>query len=219
MSVGIIGRKIGMTQIFNEDGVVIPVTVVEAGPCYILEQKNQDKHGYDSVLLGYQDKKYKHVNKPEKGFYDKLNAEVKETVLPKKVLKEFRLETKEEFNIGDQVKVDIFAEGDFIDVQAKSKGRGFAGAIKRHNFHRGPMGHGSRYHRRPGSMGGCADPGKVFKGKKLPGQYGSKPITIQNLKVVKVDMEENLLLVKGAIPGPTNGVVYINRAVKKKNKK
>lgn len=210
MSVGLIGRKIGMTQIFDEDGSVIPVTVVEAGPCYITSLKTDERDGYQAVQLGFMDK-FKRVNKPAKGFYDKIE------VFPKKVLKEFRVDNTGEFQVGEQVKVDIFESGDFIDISGKTKGRGFQGSIKRHNMHRGPMSHGSHYHRKSGAMGQCADPAKVFKGKKLPGHMGSVKVTTQNLKVVDVNLEDNIILVKGAIPGPNNNIVTIKKAVKKKS--
>ena len=208
MSLGLLGRKLGMTQVFDENGNLIPVTVLEAGPCYVLEEKNKDKHGYSALLLGFSDR-FKNVNKPQKGFYDKID------VFPKKILKEFRMDSTEGYNVGDQVKADIFAKGDFVDIQGTTIGRGFQGAIKRHGFHRGPMSHGSRYHRRPGSMGQCADPSRVFKGKKLPGQMGSVKRTIQSLKVVDVNVEENLILVKGSMPGSSNSVVRICKAIKK----
>ncbi len=209
MSVGLIARKIGMTQVFDETGNVIPVTVVEAGPCYVLEEKTVEKHGYEAVLLGFMDK-FKRVNRPAKGFYDKIKT------FPKKVAEEFRLEEASGYKVGEQIKVDIFAKGDLVDVSGKTKGRGFQGAIKRHGFHKGPMSHGSRYHRRPGSMGQCADPSKVFKGKKLPGQMGMENRTIQNLKVIDVRIEDNIILIQGAIPGPNDNIIQINKAIKKK---
>ncbi|MDH5680584.1 MAG: 50S ribosomal protein L3 [Spirochaetota bacterium] len=208
MSLGLLARKLGMTQVFDENGNLIPVTVLEAGPCYVLEEKSKDKHGYSAFLLGFSDK-FKNVNKPQKGFYDKID------VFPKKVLKEFRVDSTEAYKVGDQVKADIFAKGDFVDIQGTTIGRGFQGAIKRHGFHRGPMSHGSRYHRRPGSMGQCADPSRVFKGKKLPGQMGSVNRTIQSLKVVDVNVEENLILVKGSMPGSSNSIIKISKAIKK----
>ncbi len=214
MSIGLIGRKLGMTQIFNEDGIVIPVTAVELGPCYVLDRKTQDKHGYNSLQLGFIDA-FKNVNSPMKGYFDKVK------VFPKKVLREFTLDDKEDNNykVGDQIKADLFDTGDFVDVIGKTKGRGFQGVIKRHNFHRGPMSHGSRFHRRPGAMGGCADPARVFKGKKLPGRMGGANRTIQNLKIVDIILEDNIVLIKGAIPGPNNHIVLVSKAVKKKVKK
>ncbi len=209
MSVGLIARKIGMTQVFDEIGNVIPVTVVEAGPCYVLAEKTIEKDGYESVLLGFMDK-FKRVRRSEKGFYDKIKT------FPKKVTEEFRIEGESGYKVGEQVKVDIFAKGDLVDVRGKTKGRGFQGAIKRHGFHKGPMSHGSRYHRRPGSMGACADPSKVFKGKKLPGQMGMANRTIQNLKVIDVRAEDNLILIQGAIPGPNDNIIQISKAIKKK---
>ncbi|GMT50000.1 MAG: 50S ribosomal protein L3 [bacterium] len=209
MGVGLIARKIGMTQVFDEIGNVIPVTVVEAGPCYVLEEKTVEKNGYEAVLLGFMDK-FKRVNRPRKGFYDKIKT------FPKKVTEEFRLEEASGYKVGEQIKVDIFAKGDLVDVRGRTKGRGFQGAIKRHGFHKGPMSHGSRYHRRPGSMGQCADPSKVFKGKKLPGQMGMENRTIQNLKVIDVRIEDNIILIQGAIPGPNDNIIQINKAIKKK---
>jgi len=214
MSIGLIGRKIGMTQIFDQDGNVIPVTVIEAGPCYILEQKTKEKHGYTAVLLGFIDQmKKKRMNKPQIGFFDKIN------VFPKKVLKEFRTNGEtQDYQIGDQVKVDIFQQGDYIDVTGTTKGRGFQGTVKRHNTTRGPMAHGSRYHRRPGSMGACADPSRVFKGKRLPGRMGGTNCKMQNLKIIDIKHDDNILLVKGAIPGANDNIVLINKAKKKSGK-
>ncbi len=208
MSIGLIGRKIGMTQVFDENGSVIPVTLIEAGPCYVLENKTVEKNGYQSVLIGFQDR-FKNVRKPQKGFYDKIK------VFPKKHLKEFRLNDNSNYNIGDQIRADIFSAGEFIDVTALTKGRGFQGVIKRHNQSRGPMTHGSRYHRRPGSMGACADPSRVFKGKNLPGHMGMEQRTMQRIKVVDVRLDDNLILIKGSIPGFNNGIVYIRKTIKK----
>lgn len=211
MSAGLIGRKLGMTQVFDETGNVVCVTVVEAGPCYVLEQKTNEKNGYNAVLFGFMDR-FKGINKPDKGFFDKIK------VFPKKVLKEFRIDENENYKIGDLVKVDIFNIGDYIDVSGATKGRGFQGGIKRHKFSRGPMTHGSRYHRASGSMGACADPSRVFKGKKLPGRMGGEKRVIQSLKIVDIKAEENIMLIKGAIPGPNDNIVIIKKSLKKMSK-
>ena len=208
MKKGIIGRKIGMTQIFDEKGNVIPVTVIEAGPCVVAQVKTVETDGYNAVQLGFGDIKDKHINKPEAGHFAKAK------LANKKHLREFRLETVENYKVGDEVKADVFEAGEKIDVQGTSKGKGFQGVIKRHGQHRGPMGHGSMYHRRPGSMGSTSTPGRVFKGKKLPGQMGKVTVTIQNLDVVRVDMDKNVLLVKGSVPGPKGAILKIKAAVK-----
>ena len=208
MKTAIIGKKIGMTQIFDENGLVIPVTVIEAGPCVIAQVKTIEKDGYEAIQLGFGDVKDKHINKPEKGHFAKNN------IANKKHLREFKLDSIEGMNVGDEVKADVFAAGEKIDVQGTSKGKGFQGVIKRHGQHRGPMGHGSMYHRRPGSMGPTSTPGRVFKGKKLPGHMGKVTVTIQNLDVVKVDMDKNVLLVKGSVPGPKGAILKIKSAVK-----
>lgn len=205
---GILGKKIGMTQIFTEDGVVIPVTVVEAGPVTVLQKKNIEKDGYNSIQVGFVDAKAKHINKPLKGHFEKANVDYK------RHLTEFRTDDVESYEIGQELKADIFAAGDMIDVTGTSKGKGFQGVIKRHGQSRGPETHGSRYHRRPGSMGASAYPAKVFKGKKLPGHMGNVKVTVQNLEVVKIDTDRNLLLVKGAIPGPKGGLLTIKESVK-----
>jgi large subunit ribosomal protein L3 len=181
MKKGLIGKKVGMTQIFDEVGRVIPVTVIEAGPCVVAQIKTKETDGYDAVQLGFGEVKEKKLNKPVKGHFAKAN------VTPKKHLREFRLDSLENIKVGDELKADVFAAGDKIDVQGTSKGKGFQGVIKRHGQSRGPMGHGSMYHRRPGSMGPTSTPGRVFKGKKLPGHMGVETVTIQNLEVVKVD--------------------------------
>ena len=204
----IIGRKVGMTQIFDEKGNVVPVTVIEAGPCNVVQIKTVETDGYDAIQLGYGDVKEYKVNKPEKGHFKK--ADVK----PQKHLREFRVSDVNSHKVGDVIKVDTFAEGDIVDIQGISKGKGFQGVIKRHGQHRGPMGHGSMYHRRPGSMGATSTPGRVFKGKKLPGRMGSDKITIQNLKVVKVDLDKNAILVKGSVPGNKGSILKIKDAVK-----
>ena len=208
MKKAIIGRKVGMTQIFDENGVAIPVTVIEAGPCTVVQVKTTETDGYDAVQLGYGEVKENKVNKPEKGHFTKGN------VKPTKHLREFRVDNASEVKVGDEIKVDIFAEGDTVDIQGKTKGKGFQGVIKRHGQSRGPMGHGSMYHRRPGSMGSTSTPGRVFKGKKLPGHMGNTTVTIQNLKVVKVDTEKNAILVKGSVPGNKGVILKIKDEVK-----
>ena len=204
---GILGKKIGMTQIFTEVGEVVPVTVVEAGPVVITQIKTVEKDGYNAVQVGFGDVKEKSLNKPQKGHLAAANV-------LKKHLKEFRMDSVEEFTVGQEIKADIFAAGEMIDVTGTSKGKGFQGPIKRHGQSRGPESHGSRYHRRPGSMGACSFPGRVFKNKKLAGHMGSVTVTVQNLEVVRVDAEKNLILVKGAIPGAKGSVVTIKEAVK-----
>ena len=208
MKKGIIGRKIGMTQIFDEKGNVVPVTVIEAGPCVVAQVKTTENDGYNAVQLGFGDVKDKHINKPEAGHFAKAK-------LPnKKHLREFRLDSVENYKVGDEVKVDIFEAGEKVDIQGTSKGKGFQGVIKRHGQHRGPMGHGSMYHRRPGSMGSTSTPGRVFKGKKLPGHMGKVTVTIQNLEIVKVDTDKNALLVKGSVPGPKGAILKVKSTVK-----
>ena len=208
MKKGLIGKKVGMTQIFDENGVVIPVTVIEAGPCVVAQVKTLEKDGYEAIQLGFGEVKEKKVNKPEKGHFTKAN------IKPLKHLREFKLDSIEGIKVGDELKADIFAVGDKIDVQGTSKGKGFQGVIKRHGQSRGPMGHGSMYHRRPGSMGPTSTPGRVFKGKKLPGHMGHVTVTIQNLDIVKVDMDKNVLLVKGSVPGAKGAILKIKSAVK-----
>ena len=208
MKKAILGKKIGMTQIFTEDGNLVPVTVIEAGPCPVVQKKTVEVDGYTAVQVGFADKKEKKANKPEKGHFQKANVPVK------KYLKEFKLDNAAELNVGDELTVEQFADGDVLDVTGTSKGHGFAGTIKRWGTHRGPMTHGSHYHRGPGSLGACSDPSRVFKGKKMPGHYGVVKVTIQNLDLVKIDKERNLLLVKGSIPGPKGGLVVVRNAVK-----
>ena len=210
MKKAIIGKKIGMTQIFDENGVVIPVTVVEAGPCVVAQVKTVEKEGYDAIQLGFGEVKDKHVNKPEKGHF------VKNNLTAKKHLREFRLDSIEGIKVGDELKADVFAAGEKVDVQGTSKGKGFQGVIKRHGQHRGPMGHGSMYHRRPGSMGPTSTPGRVFKGKKLPGHMGRVTVTVQNLDVIRVDMDKNVLLIKGSVPGAKGAILKIKSAVRAK---
>ena len=204
---GILGKKLGMTQIFTAEGIVIPVTVVEAGPNVVTQIKTVEKDGYSALQVGFEDAKEKSLNKPQKGHLAAANV-------LKKHLKEFRVESTEEFTVGQEIKADVFAEGTKIDVTGISKGKGFQGPIKRHGQSRGPESHGSRYHRRPGSMGAASFPGRVFKNKKLAGHMGSVKVTVQNLEVVKVDADKNLILVKGAIPGAKGSVVTIKEAVK-----
>ncbi len=209
MNKAIIGKKLGMTQIFTPEGQLVPVTVLEAGPCTVVQKKTAETDGYEAVQLGFGDKKEKKVTKPEKGHFEKAG------VTAKRVLREFRLAGAADLNLGDTVSVEIFAEGDKVDVTGISKGKGYAGTVKRFGTHRGPMAHGSKYHRGPGSMGACSTPSKVMKGKKLPGHMGVDRVTVQNLSVAKVDTERNLLLVKGAVPGPRGGIVTIKDTVKK----
>ena len=208
MKKAILATKVGMTQIFNEDGALVPVTVLQAGPCVVTQVKTADNDGYSAVQVGFVDKREKLVSKPQKGHFDKA------VVSYKRYVREFRLENAEEFNVKDEIKADVFAAGDKVDATAISKGKGFQGAIKRHGQSRGPMAHGSKYHRHAGSNGACSDPSKVFKGKKMPGHMGAKQITVQNLEIVKVDVENNLILVKGAVPGPKKSLVTIKETVK-----
>lgn len=211
MKKGIIGKKIGMTQLFDENGKVIPVTVVEAGPCTVVQKKTVETDGYDAVQVGFGDVKIQRVNKPDAGHFKKAD------VAPKKVLKEFRLEDTAALNVGDTIKADVFAAGDRVDVVGTSKGKGTAGAIKRWNFSRLKESHGTGpVARHAGSLGACSDPSRVYKGKKLAGHLGAERVTIQNLDVVKVDAENNLIAVKGAIPGPKGGIVVLADTVKSK---
>jgi large subunit ribosomal protein L3 len=207
MTKGILGRKIGMTQVFAENGDLIPVTVVEAAANVVLQMKSVETDGYEAIQIGFEDKRDKLSNKPEKGHVAKANT------APKRFVREFRGADLGQYEVGQEVKVDIFAEGDTVDVTGISKGKGFQGAIKRHGQSRGPMAHGSRYHRRPGSMGPVA-PNRVFKGKLLPGRMGGEQVTVQNLEIVKVDVERNLLLIKGNVPGARKALVKIKSAVK-----
>ena len=208
MKKAILATKVGMTQIFNEDGVLTPVTVLQAGPCVVTQVKTVENDGYSAVQVGFVDKREKLVNKPMKGQFDKAGVSYKRFV------REFRFENAEEYSVKDEIKADIFAAGDKIDATAISKGKGFQGAIKRHGQSRGPMAHGSKFHRHQGSNGACSDPSKVFKGKGMPGHMGSKRITIQNLEVVRIDAENNLILVKGAVPGPKKALVTLKETVK-----
>ena len=208
MKKAILATKVGMTQIFNEDGVLTPVTVLQAGPCVVTQVKTVENDGYSAVQVGFVDKREKLVNKPMKGQFDKAGVSYKRFV------REFRLEDAESYEVAQEIKADIFEAGDKIDATAISKGKGFQGAIKRHNQSRGPMAHGSKYHRHAGSNGACSDPSRVFKGKKMAGHMGNKKVTVQNLEIVRVDAENNLLLVKGAVPGPKKSLVTIKATVK-----
>ena len=208
MKKAIIAKKIGMTQIFAENGSLVPVTVLQAGPCTVTQVKTVENDGYSAVQVGFIDKKEKHTSQPEQGHFNKAG------VAFKRFVKEFRLENSEEYVVGQEISADIFAAGDAIDVSGTSKGKGYQGAIKRHNQSRGPMSHGSKYHRQAGSMGNASYPGRVFKGKKLAGHMGAEAVTIQNLEIVRVDAEKNLILVKGAVPGPKKSIVTLRDAVK-----
>ena len=208
MKKAILATKVGMTQIFNEDGVLTPVTVLQAGPCVVTQVKTVENDGYSAVQVGFVDKREKLVNKPLKGHFEKAGVSYKRYV------RELKLEDAENYAPAQEIKADIFAAGDHIDATAISKGKGFQGAIKRHGQSRGPMAHGSKFHRHAGSNGACSDPSKVFKGKKMPGQMGHKNITVQNLEIVRVDAEKNLLLVKGSVPGPRKSLVTIKETVK-----
>ena len=208
MKKAILATKVGMTQIFNDEGVLTPVTVLQAGLCVVTQVKTVENDGYKAVQVGFVDKREKLVSKPVKGHFDKAGVSYKRFV------REFRFENAEEYSVKDEIKADIFAAGDKIDATAISKGKGFQGAIKRHGQSRGPMAHGSKFHRHQGSNGACSDPSKVFKGKGMPGHMGSKRITIQNLEVVRIDAENNLILVKGAVPGPKKALVTLKETVK-----
>ena len=224
MKKAILGTKVGMTQIFNEDGVLVPVTVLQAGPCVVTQVKTVENDGYSAVQVGFVDKKEKivnkdangkkeirnrhGVNKPEKGHFEKAG------VSGKKYVSEFRFENAEDYKLADEIKADIFAAGDKVDATAITKGKGFQGAIKRLGQHRGPMAHGSKFHRHQGSNGACSSPSRVFKGKGMPGHMGHVKATVQNLEIVRVDAENNLLLIKGAVPGPKKSLVTIKESVK-----
>ena len=208
MQKGLIGRKVGMTQIFDEEGKVIPVTAIEVGPCTVTQIKTVEQDGYTAVQLGFGEVKERKLNKPELGHLSKSK------LAPKKYLREFRLDSVEGMKVGDELKADVFAVGDKVDVQGTSKGKGFQGVIKRHGQSRGPMGHGSMYHRRPGSMGPTSTPGRVFPGKNLPGHMGVETVTIQNLEVVKVDLDKNVILVKGSVPGTKGAILKVKSSVK-----
>ncbi|MFZ5645241.1 MAG: 50S ribosomal protein L3 [Bacillota bacterium] len=209
MKKAILGKKVGMTQIFTNEGIAVPVTVIEAGPCVVVQKKTVEKDGYGAIQVGFGEKREKLFNKPQKGHFNKAG------VRPLRFLKELRLEDWDNYQVGQELNADVFSEGEKVDVIGTSKGRGFSGGIKRHGFHRGPMAHGSKYHRRPGSLG-AKGPARVYKGRKLPGQYGAARVTVQNLEVVKVDSDRNLLALKGAVPGPRGGLVMIKDSVKVK---
>ena len=208
MKKGILATKVGMTQVFNEEGQLIPVTVLTAGPCTVTQVKTVENDGYAAIQVGFGEIREKLVNKPKQGHFNKAG------VAFRRFLREFRFENAAEYNVGQEIKADIFSVGDHIDVTALSKGKGYQGAIKRHNQSRGPMAHGSKYHRHAGSNGAASDPSRVFPGKKMPGQMGHVRVTVQNLEVVRVDAEKNLLLVKGAVPGPKKSPVTIKETVK-----
>ena len=208
MKKAILATKVGMTQIFSDEGVLTPVTVLQAGPCVVTQVKTVENDGYKAVQVGFVDKREKLVNKPVKGHFDKAGVSYKRYV------RELKLEDAQSYALAQEIKADIFAAGDKIDATAISKGKGFQGAIKRHGQSRGPMTHGSKFHRHAGSNGACSDPSRVFKGKKMPGQMGNKRVTIQNLEIVQVDAEKNLILVKGAVPGPRKSLVTLKETVK-----
>ncbi len=208
MKKAILATKVGMTQIFNEDGSLTPVTVLQAGPCVVTQVKTMENDGYEAVQVGFVDKREKLVRKPQKGAFDKAG------VAYKRYVREFRFENAAEYEVKQEIKADIFANGDKIDVTAISKGKGYQGAIKRHGQHRGPMAHGSKYHRHAGSNGSASDPSRVFPGKKMAGHMGGVQVTVQNLEVVRVDAENNLILVKGAVPGPKKALVTLKETTK-----
>ncbi|MCR4432190.1 MAG: 50S ribosomal protein L3 [Tepidanaerobacteraceae bacterium] len=207
ISKAILARKIGMTQIFNDKGEALPVTVVEAGPCLVVQKKTVENDGYSALKVGFGDVKEGRLTKPQLGQFKKNQLK------PKKYLKEFKMQDAEKYKVGDEIKVDIFQPGDRIDVVGISKGKGYAGGVKRWNFNRGPMSHGSMYHRRPGA-GGATDPARVFKGKKMAGHLGVERVTIHNLEIVRVDSDRNLLLIKGSVPGPKKALLFIKNTVK-----
>ena len=208
MKKAILATKVGMTQVFNEDGTLTPVTVLQAGPCVVTQVKTAENDGYEAVQVGFVDKREKLVHKPQKGAFDKAG------VAYKRYVREFRFENASEYEVKQEIKADIFAEGDKIDVTAVSKGKGYQGAIKRHGQHRGPMAHGSKYHRHAGSNGSASDPSRVFPGKKMAGHMGGVQVTVQNLEIVKIDTENNLILVKGAVPGPKKSLVTVKETTK-----
>lgn len=211
MAKAILGMKLGMTQIFTADGKVTPVTVIEAGPCVVVQRKSTAHDGYEAIQVGFGKKRERLFSKPERGHFEKAG------VKPMRYLREFRVESSEQFAVGQEIKADLFATGDKIDVTGKSKGKGFAGVIKRHGFARGGMSHGSTYHRRVGSLG-ATDPARVFKGRKLPGRMGGDRVTIQGLTVAGIDMDRNLILVRGAVPGTRGGLVVVRESVKASRK-
>ena len=208
MKKAILATKVGLTQIFDESGALVPVTVLQAGPCVVTQVKTVENDGYEAVQVGFGDIREKLVNKPQKGLFEKAGVSVK------RYIREFRFENTADYKVADEIKADIFAAGDKVDATAISKGKGFQGAIKRHGQHRGPMAHGSKYHRHAGSNGTSSDPSRVFKGKKMPGHMGHVKVTTQNIEVVRVDAEKNLILVKGAVPGPKKSLVTLKETVK-----
>lgn len=207
ISKAILGKKLGMTQIFNETGEALPVTLIEAGPCLVIQKKTVENDGYTAIKVGYEDVKERTLNKPEKGEF------AKNQLTFKRYIQEFKIKDAAKYNVGDEIKADIFQPGEKVDVTGISKGKGFAGGVKRWNFSRGPMGHGSMYHRRPGS-GGATDPARVFKGNKRPGHMGAEKTTVQNLEIVKVIPEKNILVVKGSVPGAKKSLLFIKNTVK-----
>ncbi len=207
MAKGILGRKLGMTQIFTPEGLAVPVTLIEAGPCTVVQKKTENRDGYNAIQLGLGERREKLVNKPVRGHLAKSGLKAV------RYLREIRTKDVDNYQVGEEIKCDVFEPGQLVDVVGTTKGRGFAGGIKRHGFHRGPMAHGSKYHRRPGALA-AKGPARVFKGRKLPGQYGNERVTIQNLEVVKVDADRNLLAIKGAVPGPRGGLLLIKEARK-----
>lgn len=208
MKKAIMGRKVGMTQIFNENGKIVPVTVIEAGPCVVIQKKTTEKDGYEAIRVGFADVKEKLLSKPVRGQFSKAGVAIK------RYIKEFKLDNSSEYQVGQEIKVDIFEIGEKVDVTGTSKGKGFQGTIKRWNGHRGPMSHGSKFHRSVGSMGGSSDPSRTFKNKKLPGHMGNVKTTVLNLEVVKIMPEKNVILIKGGVPGPNKGIVVIRNSVK-----
>jgi len=208
MKKAILGLKVGMTQIFDKEGKAVPVTVIAANPNIVVQKKTEENDGYSAIQVGFDDKAEKRVSKPVKGHFAKAK------VATKRYLREFRLEDAAAYEVGQEIKADVFKEGDKVDVIGVSKGKGYAGSIKRHNFHRGPMGHGSKYHRQSGSMGASSDPSRTIPGKKLPGHMGSENTTVQNLEVVKIDLDKNVILIKGAVPGIRGSLVMIKNTVK-----
>ena len=210
MMKGLIGKKLGMTSVYDESGAAVPVTVIEAGPCVVVQRKENDKEGYTAVQLGFEDQKEQRLNKPDLGHFKKAGVDAK------RVLKEFHVDDSAEVAVGDVVNASAFEEVNYVDIVATGKGRGFQGVVKRYGFGGGRASHGGGWTRRPGSIGMCEFPGRVFKGKKMPGQMGDKRVTTQNLKIIQVRPEENLILVKGSVPGANGGIVVIKEALKKK---
>ncbi|MFY9443153.1 MAG: 50S ribosomal protein L3 [Bacillota bacterium] len=209
MAKGLLGKKLGMTQVFSDRGELIPVTVIQAGPCVVVQKKTEETDGYSAIQLGFDDQSERRTNRPMRGHFKRAG------VSPKKVVREIRTQSVDDYEVGQVLKADLFAPGDVVDITGTSKGKGFAGVIKRHNFGRGPMSHGSKYHRRTGSLG-ATDPARVFKGRKMPGRMGGDTVTISGLEIVRVDAERDLILVKGAVPGPRGGHVLVKSSVKAK---